>query len=100
MRAISHVVPLALRELLRSSPPSPGKVNFAWATAVGPALQRSTAVRLDQGVLVVEAASAQWTAEIRRSTSTILSRLQALLGDEAVTRLDVRTNANLQCPRQ
>jgi len=96
MRAISHVVPLALRELLRNTPPSPGKVNFAWAAAVGPALQRSTAIQLEQGVLVVETSSAQWTAEIRRSSSTILSRLQALLGAEAVTRLDVRTNPNLK----
>src|SRR5262245_34943692 len=100
MRALSHVVPLALRELLRNTPTSPGKVAFAWATAVGPALQGSTAVRLVQRTLIVETSSAQWTKEVRRSTATILPRLQALLGADAVTRLEVRTNPNLQSHNQ
>ena len=75
---------------MRSAPLSPGKVDFAWRMAVGPSLQRVTAVRLEEGVLVVETASAQWSAEVRRSTSVILARLQTFLGEATVTRLEVR----------
>jgi hypothetical protein len=96
MRALSHVVPAALRELLRTTPLSPGKVTFAWTTAVGPALERATSVRLEGDVLIVEASTAEWTREVRRSTGTILARLQALLGPSTVTRLEVRTNPNLK----
>jgi hypothetical protein len=95
MRALAHVVPAALRELLRTTPLSAGKVSFAWATAVGPALERATAVRLDGDLLLVDAATPEWTREIRRSSEAILGRLQALLGPTTVTRLEVRTNPSL-----
>jgi hypothetical protein len=54
MRPISHVVPAALMELLRNTPLSDGKVRFAWKTAVGPAIERATAVKLENGVLLVD----------------------------------------------
>lgn len=96
MRPIAHVVPAALMQLLRTAPLSDGKVDFAWRTAVGPALERATAVKLDSGVLVVETTSAQWAQEIRRSSHVILDRLQALLGQDTVARIEVRINTNLQ----
>ena len=71
-------------------PLSNGKVDFAWTAAVGPALARATAVKLEDGVLIVEATSEQWTREVRRSSSLILERLQSLLGADAITRIDVR----------
>ena len=40
--------------------------------------------------LVVEATSVQWAHEITRSSSLILTRLKALLGNNAVTRIVVR----------
>ena len=92
MRPISHVVPAALMELLRTAPLSDGKVTFAWKAAVGPALERVTAVRLDAGTLIVEATGPQWTREIRRSSGVILARLKTLLGDETVQSIDVRTH--------
>ena len=90
MHPLSHALPGALMTLLRDTPLSDGKVTFAWNAAVGPALERVTTVRLEQHTLVVDAASAQWTREIQRSTPVILTRLQSLLGKGTVTSLRVR----------
>jgi Dna[CI] antecedent DciA-like protein len=96
MRPLSHALPGALTELLRTAPLSDGKVGFAWRAAVGPALQRVTTVKLERGVLIVETTSAQWAREIRRSSGVILTRLRTLLGDDTVVRLETRTNPNLK----
>jgi hypothetical protein len=93
MRPLSHVVPGALRHLLQNAPLSDGKVAFAWRAAVGPALERVTSVKLEHGVLIVETTSPQWTREIKRSTGVILSRLQTLLGKDAVSSVVVRNQA-------
>ena len=77
-------------ELLRAMPLSHGKVEFAWKTAVGPALQRATFVRLEGTQLLVDASTAQWGLEVRRSSRVILSRLQTLLGQEHVKSITVR----------
>jgi len=89
---ISHVVPAALMELLRSTPVSDGKVSFAWKTAVGPALERATTVRLVGRTLLVETSGPQWTLEVKRSSGVILTRLKTLLGDETVHSIEVRSN--------
>ena len=81
MQPIGLAVPGAIAELLRGTPMSPGKVDFAWKTAVGPAFGKVTSVRLEGSLLLVDAASAHWVREIRRSSPIILRRLQALLGD-------------------
>jgi hypothetical protein len=91
MRAISHIVPAALAELLRRAPLSDGKVTFAWKAAVGPALERATAVKLEAGTLIVETAAPQWTREVKRSSGIILTRIKTLLGDSTVQRIEVRT---------
>ncbi len=96
MRPIAHGLPGALTELLKAAPLSDGKVTFAWGAAVGPALVRVTAVKLEHGVLIVEATSAQWSGEIMRSAPTILKRLRRLLGADVVDRIEARTNPNLQ----
>ena len=93
MEPVTSAVPGALAALLRSGPLSPGKVDFAWSAVVGPALQRATAVRLEQGILIVDAASAQWAREVTRSAGIILQRLQALLGADAVREISVRHHA-------
>jgi predicted nucleic acid-binding Zn ribbon protein len=90
MRAIAHVVPAAIAELLRSTPPSPGKIQFAWNAVVGPAVQRATAVLLEGDVLYVDAQTTQWARELTRSSHMILARLQSLLGAATVTRMVVR----------
>ena len=84
-------MPRAVAELIRAAPLSPGKADFAWRFAVGPAVHRNTAVHLESGLLIVDASSKPWADEVRRSTRVILARLQVLLGEGAVTRLEVRT---------
>jgi predicted nucleic acid-binding Zn ribbon protein len=91
MRPLTHALPGALRLLLHDLPLSKGKVGFAWGAAVGPAVARATTVKLENGALIVETTSAQWTREIKRSTPVILERLQSLLGDETIDRIEVRS---------
>jgi predicted nucleic acid-binding Zn ribbon protein len=90
MKPLLHGMPAALADLLRNAPLTQGKVAFAWSVAVGTALDRVTRVKLERDVLIVEAASAQWSREVRRSTGVILPRLQALLGNESIRKLEVR----------
>jgi hypothetical protein len=96
LQHVHHAVPGALIELLRTTPLSDGKVSFAWRTAVGPALARATAVKLDGGVLYVDASSAQWSREVQRSSRVIMGRLSPLLGAHAIQRFEVRINTNLK----
>lgn len=91
VRPLNDAIPGAIVSILRSAPLSPGKVTFAWRTAVGPAVDRVTAVRLEQPVLLVDVTGPQWSREIHRSSPIILRRLEALLGPGIVERLEVRT---------
>jgi hypothetical protein len=90
MQPVAQVIPGALAGIVRQAPLSPGKVDFAWRSAVGSALARVSAVRLEDGVLLVEAQSAHWRAAIMRGSPLILSRLQALLGPDAVRTIQLR----------
>jgi predicted nucleic acid-binding Zn ribbon protein len=77
----AQVIPSVLAEVIRKAPLCPEKVDFAWGQAVGPGLQRMTAVRLDdKGVLHVTAADAHWAREVRRASPLILKRLETMLG--------------------
>jgi predicted nucleic acid-binding Zn ribbon protein len=91
MNPLAAVVPGAIVALLRDTPLSAGKVTFAWNAAVGTAVQRATSVRLENGVLLVDAASPQWAREVARSTPVILRRLRPLLGEGTVVSISVRT---------
>jgi len=93
MKPLAHAVPGGLRQLLHNAPLSDGKVAFAWRIAVGAAFDRASAVKLEQGTLIVETSSAQWARELRRSQSMILPRLQAMLGEDNITRIVVRQHA-------
>jgi Dna[CI] antecedent DciA-like protein len=90
VRPLQQAFPGALAEILRAAPLSDGKVTFAWRAAVGPALERVTAVKLVRRVLIVETASPQWSQEIMRSSPLILRRLQTLLGGSVVETIEVR----------
>jgi len=67
MQPLTDALPGALMQLLRDTPLSDGKVGFAWRAAVGSALERVTAVKLEGSVLIVETPGAQWAREVRRS---------------------------------
>ena len=90
MVPIAHAIPRAVAELLRASPMSPGKVEFAWKTAVGPAIERGTAVRLEGRVLLVDVQTAAWGREVSRSSRIILKRMETLLGPGVIQELRVR----------
>jgi len=90
VQPLKQAIPRALVDIVRRSPLSTGKVDFAWGMAVGPAVQRNTDIRLEGGLLIIEAASRQWADEVRRSSRVIVARLQTLLGEAAITRLEVR----------
>ena len=81
---IRRVIPDALADVVRRAPLCPEKVAFAWADAVGPALQRVTAVRLDERGVLHVTADTQWAREVRRLSPVILKRLQRLLGRDVV----------------
>jgi predicted nucleic acid-binding Zn ribbon protein len=90
MQPISQVLPRALVEMVRQAPLSAGKVDFAWRTAVGAPMARVTAVCLEEGTLLVETQSAQWSAAVMRASPMILSRLRSMLGDDAVHNIRLR----------
>jgi predicted nucleic acid-binding Zn ribbon protein len=90
MHPLAQAMPRALAELLRHSPVSRGKVEFAWKAAVGPAMARGTAVRLEGHVLLVDAGTAAWAREVGRASPIILRRLQALVGPDVVREITVR----------
>jgi predicted nucleic acid-binding Zn ribbon protein len=83
-----RVMPAVLAEVIRKAPLCDEKVDFAWRSAVGSAIDRATKVRLDRhGVLHITAVDPQWTREVRRSSRLIMSRLAALLGDGVVKKI-------------
>jgi predicted nucleic acid-binding Zn ribbon protein len=90
MQHVAMALPAVLAALLRDAPGSAEKVDFAWKHAVGPAIGRATAVRLEGDVLLVDPADERWAREIRRSSAMILTRVQALLGETAVRAIEVR----------
>jgi hypothetical protein len=90
MRPLTQALPGALAALLRDVPTSNGKVDFAWKAAVGTAVERVTAVRLENRVIIVEVRDQNWAREIARSTPVILARLQTLLGRDSVTEIQIR----------
>jgi hypothetical protein len=89
MVPLQNFATTVLAEVIRRQPPSPERTAFAWQLAVGPALARSTRVELQEGTLTVHTRDARYAPEIRRSTATILQRLQQLLGTGAVNRIRV-----------
>jgi hypothetical protein len=76
-----------LAEIVRRQPASKERTNFAWQLAVGPALARVTTVELGQGVLTVRGLDARWLVEIERARVPVLQKMQHLLGDGEVTRV-------------
>ena len=77
---LKDVLPFALGKVADRTT-SPGTLAPVWAEVVGPAVAHNTRLlSLDQGVLRVEAANAQWAAELRKIAPDALQRLQAKAG--------------------
>jgi len=86
---VNQVMTSALADILRRAPLTPEKVAFSWRTAVGPAVDKVTVVELHEGILYVRARDAAWQREIERSAALIRSRLDGMLGDRVVRRIEV-----------
>jgi predicted nucleic acid-binding Zn ribbon protein len=93
MESLQSFLPAALATVLRQAPLTPAKIAFAWRAAVGPALDRATAIELRDGTLFVTARSDSWCRELERSAAAVCARLETLLGPDVIRRLDVRTAA-------
>lgn len=89
MRAIQQFSAGVLAEVVRRQPASTERTSFAWQIAVGPAISRSTTVDVIDGVIVVTARDAHWARAVERATSTILPRMQHLLGAQVITAIKV-----------
>ena len=85
-------MPEALAEILRKAPMSDEKVAFAWRAAVGPAMDRGTAISFGGGVLRVSAKDAAWRREVKRSQALIRARLDTLLGGGVVRAIEVASD--------
>ena len=89
MRSIQTFAGSVLADIVRRQPPSPARTAFAWQLAVGPALARATSVVMEGTTLQVRANDERWLKEIARARPIILPKLQQLLGDENLTRINV-----------
>ena len=78
-----------LAEVIRRQPASAARTAFAWQLAVGPAFARASTVNLRDGVLTIHPRDARWRLEIRRAETTIVARLQELLGANSITRIEI-----------
>ena len=91
MDSLQTLLPGALVELFRQGPLSQGKLEAAWRVAVGDAITRVSTVRLQpDGSVEVRAADQRWHRELKRSSGIILTKLNALLGPQAVCSLHVK----------
>jgi hypothetical protein len=89
MIPVGDVIPDALAAVLRRAPLTPDKVAFAWRMTVGPAVDRATTIELRDAVLRVRTTDAAWRREVERNAPLIRRRLQALLGADALRRMDI-----------
>ena len=87
---LQNAASTVVRSLLRSSPMSVGKFEFAWRLAVGPAIERATKPTLrEDGTVDVLVADPAWRREVKRSQAVILAKLQELLSGSIVKKLKI-----------
>ncbi|HEU4350022.1 MAG TPA: DciA family protein [Actinoplanes sp.] len=71
-------------------PKAEATVFGAWEKVVGPDIAKhSRPVKLDNGVLTVEAESTAWATQLRMLAATLLRNIAAEVGHNVVTRLNV-----------
>jgi predicted nucleic acid-binding Zn ribbon protein len=71
-------------------PAAEAKVFGAWEKVVGPDVaQHSRPVKLDAGVLSVEAESTAWATQLRMLAGNLLKRIAAEVGHNVVTKLNI-----------
>jgi predicted nucleic acid-binding Zn ribbon protein len=71
-------------------PAAEAKVFGAWEKVVGPDVAKhSRPVKLDAGVLTVEAESTAWATQLRLLAGNLLKRIAAEVGHNVVTKLNI-----------
>jgi hypothetical protein len=90
VKSLTTVSDSVLPALLARVPLTPEKIDFSWRLAVGPQVYRACTVALTSGTLAVSVTDGAWAREIERSIDVILSRMQRLLGHDAVRRIECR----------
>lgn len=84
----NKVMPGVVADVIRKAPLTDAKVAFAWRLAVGPAVDKSTKVRLaGDGTLYIRGESQAWVDSVRASIGLIRSRLAHFLGETAIKRV-------------
>ena len=96
MDPVHRFMPDALATILRNAPLTNDKVAFAWRAAVGAAVDKATSVDLQNGVLRVRTRDRAWQREVERSAGLVRARLDALLGEGLVTRVEVTVDAEFR----
>ena len=90
MIPVGVLVAGAVAEVIRKAPLTPEKVAFAWRMAVGATIENVTTAKLDEdGVLHVTADTPDWASAVKKSSKLIHYRMQGLLGEQAVARLQI-----------
>jgi predicted nucleic acid-binding Zn ribbon protein len=81
MRPLSAAIARALRTLHLDSEVAKADAMRAWTSVacavIGPDATRTTAVRVDEGTLVVAVPTAQWAAEIRLREEQLVAEIAA-----------------------
>lgn len=90
VKSLTTVSDSVLPALLARAPLTPEKIDFSWRLAVGPQVYSACTVALTSGTLAVSVTDGAWAREIERSIDVILSRMQRLLGHDAVRRIECR----------
>ena len=92
-KSLEALLPRVLARLAQES----GKARTlapVWAEVVGPHIARHTSpYTLEGGTLVVTVVSAEWAVTLSKEEAVLRERLNARLGEGAVTALDFRLGA-------
>ncbi len=89
MQSLQSFASGVIAQAIRRQPSSPARTAFAWSVAAGPAMARAATVEARDGVLHITPKDARWAREIERAGSTLLDRIQALVGSNDVASLRI-----------
>ena len=89
MLPVQRLAAGVLAGVIRRQPSSPARTAFVWSVAAGPAMARAASVEARDGVLLITPKDARWAREIERCRDTLLQRVQALVGADAVTAIRI-----------
>lgn len=93
-RPVSEGLDSLARRLGAPTASSIGAVFAGWEEAVGPGVAaHSRPVALNHGVLTVAVDQPAWATQLRYLTTTLLTRVNDIAGADAVSRIDIRVQA-------